>query len=72
MEVPTAGVVPGFDPLEDGLGQLGAGVPVVLVEQLEVSNEFRGGGVNQDAPPRNRRSQTATRPPSTGMTAPFR
>ena len=29
-------VVPGFDPLEDGLGELVAALPVMLVEQLEL------------------------------------
>jgi len=37
----------------------------------EGATPFRGGGVSRAAPPRNRRSQTATRPPSMGMIAPF-
>ncbi len=36
VAVSSPRVVPGFDPLEDGLGQLVAAFPVVLVEQLEL------------------------------------
>ena len=34
--VSSSRVVPGFDPLEDGLGELLAALPVVLVEQFEL------------------------------------
>jgi len=40
-------VVPGLDPFEDGLGELVAALPVVLVEQLELESakEALGYGV---------------------------
>ena len=45
-------VVPGFDPFEDGLGQLTTIFPVVLVEQLELegAEEALGDGVVEESP----------------------
>jgi hypothetical protein len=47
VAVAPTGVVPGFDPLEDGLGELPAALPVVLIEQLELegAEEALGDGV---------------------------
>jgi hypothetical protein len=36
VAVAAVGVVPGFDPLEDRRGELAAGVPAVLVEELQL------------------------------------
>jgi hypothetical protein len=36
--VAAARVVPGFDPVEDGGGELFSALPVVLVEELELES----------------------------------
>ena len=50
-------VVPGLDPLEDGLGELLAALPVVLVEQLELegAEEALGDGIVSRPAERRRR-----------------
>jgi hypothetical protein len=47
VAVTSSRVVPGLDPLEDGLGQLLAALPAVFVEQLELegAEEALGHGV---------------------------
>ena len=47
VAVAAARVVPGFEPVEDGGGELGSGLPVVLVEELELegSKEALGDAV---------------------------
>ena len=37
------GLVPAFDPFEDGLGEVAAGCPVVLVEELELQGAEEAG-----------------------------